>query len=287
MISINGLTKRFKKVTALDNLKININNSEATALWGSNGAGKTTLIRCLLGVIPFEGEIFINNRNLKNDDKEIKRSIGFVPQEISLHDNLTVNETLNFYTQLKKTDFDSIREWQDILGINKFREKLIKELSGGMKQKLALAIAMLGNPPILLLDEPTANLDLKSREDFIHLLSLLKKDGKTILFSSHRMEEVLTFADRVIVLDNGKIIADASPMDIYKKFGRNGILKIFIQSNFYEYAINLLSKNGFESSMNGKGIKVKVDPDMKIKPLKVLLDSGLAIENFDYEVELF
>jgi len=156
-----------------------------------------------------------------------------------------------------------------------------------MRQKLALAIALLGNPLILLLDEPTANLDLRSREDFIHLLGLLKSEGKTIIFSSHRMEEVMSFADRVLVLDNGKIIADASPMSIYKKFGRNGILKIFIQPKLYETAINLLSLHGFTSSMNGKGIKVKVDPDLKIEPIKLLLNSGLEIENFDYEVELF
>ncbi|HKB86264.1 MAG TPA: ABC transporter ATP-binding protein [Ignavibacteriaceae bacterium] len=287
MIKILEVTKRYGKLKALDNLLADINDCEATALWGSNGAGKTTLIRCLLGVTPFEGEIFINNKNLRNDNKEIKKSIGFVPQEISLHDNLLVSETLNFYSQLKKTTTDSIGKWTEILGIDVFRDKLIKELSGGMRQKLALAIALLGNPLILLLDEPTANLDLRSREDFIHLLGLLKSEGKTIIFSSHRMEEVMSFADRVLVLDNGKIIADASPMSIYKKFGRNGILKIFIQPKSYETAINLLSLHGFTSSMNGKGIKVKVDPDLKIEPIKLLLNSGLEIENFDYEVELF
>lgn len=287
MIRINGLTKKFGKVKALNELVINIKKSEATVLWGSNGAGKTTLIRCLLGVIPFEGEIFIDNKNLKQNDKELKKLIGFVPQEISLHDNISVSETINFYSQIKKTDVSSIGEWAEILGIMNFKKKLIKELSGGMKQKLALAIALLGNPPILLLDEPTANLDLKSREDFLHLLSILKNQGKTIIFSSHRMEEVLTFADRVIVLDNGQMIADAPPMEIYKKFGKNGILRIFIPAIVVYDALNILNKNGFESSMNGKGIKVKVDPDLKIEPIKLLIDSGLAIENFDYEVELF
>ncbi len=287
MIEINGLIKKFGKVKVLDELNVKINESEATALWGSNGAGKTTLIRCLLGVIPFEGDITIDNKNLITNDKEIKKLIGFVPQEISLHDNLSVEETINFYSQLKKTNISSIGKWQDILGINNFYKKLIKELSGGMKQKLALAIALLGNPPILLLDEPTANLDLKSREDFLHLLSVLKKEGKTIIFSSHRMEEVLSFADRVLVLDNGKFIADSTPMEIYKKFGKNGMLRIYISKSLSESAIEILNKNGFPSSMNGKGIKVKVDPDSKIKPIKTLIDSGLSIENFDYEVELF
>lgn len=287
MIRIKGLTKHFKKIVALNNLSIVINDCEATALWGSNGAGKTTLIRCLLGVIPFEGEIFIGNQSVKSNIKEIKKSIGFVPQEISLHDNLSVDETLNFYSQLKKTDITLISKWNEVLGLYDFRNKIIKELSGGMKQKLALAIALLGNPPILLLDEPTANLDLRSREEFIHLLGKLKKDGKTIMFSSHRMEEVLSFADRVIVLDNGKLLADSSPMKIYKKFGRNGILKIFLGSGMSDNAISILRKNGFTGLKNGKGIKVKVDPDLKVEPIKILLNSGLEIENFDYEVELF
>jgi ABC-type multidrug transport system ATPase subunit len=286
MIDIKRLTKTFGKNKALDKLNITINKSEATALWGSNGAGKTTLIRCLLGVMPFEGEILIGSKNLISNNKEIKKSIGFVPQEISLHDNLSAEETINFYSQLKKTNISSIGEWWDILGIGGFKKKLIKELSGGMKQKLALAIALLGNPPILLLDEPTANLDLKSREDFLHLLSILKKEGKTIIFSSHRIDEVLSFADRVLVMDNGKLIADSSPMEIYKQFGKNGLLKIYIQPSLTSSAIETLTKQGFNSSMNGKGIKVKVDPDSKIKPIKALLDSGFPIQNFDYEVEL-
>ena len=287
MIKIKNLTKNFGKSKVLNNLNLNIVKAEATALWGSNGAGKTTLIRCLLGVIPFKGEILIDNQNLTTNDKEIKKLIGFVPQEISLHDNLSVEETINFYSQIKKTNIDTIGKWQEILGINNFRKKIIKELSGGMKQKLALAISLLGNPPILLLDEPTANLDLKSREDFLHLLSLLKKEGKTILFSSHRIEEVLSFADRVLVLDNGNLVADAAPFEIYKKFGKNGILKIFIETSLFENAIDTLAQKGFQSSRNGKGILVKVDPDLKIEPIKILLDQGMSIKNFDYEVELF
>ncbi len=287
MIKIKNLSKDFGKTKALNNLNINFIKAEAAALWGSNGAGKTTLIRCLLGVIPFKGEILVDNKNLITNDKEIKKLIGFVPQEISLHDNLSVEETINFYSQIKKTNISSIGRWNEILGINNFKEKQIKELSGGMKQKIALAIALLGNPPILLLDEPTSNLDLKSREDFLHLLSMLKKEGKTILFSSHRIEEVLSFADRVLVLDNGNLIADASPMEIYKRFGKNGTLKIFINSSLFENAIEVLAQKGFQSSPNGRGIVVKVDPDLKIEPIKILLDQGMSIENFDYDVELF
>ncbi len=287
MIEIKDLSKNFGKSKAINNLNISIPQGEAASLWGSNGAGKTTLIRCLLGVIPFQGEIQIDGKSLKSNDKEIKKLIGFVPQEISLHDNLSVEETINFYSQIKKTSFSSIGKWEKILSIRKFEKKLIRELSGGMKQKLALALALLNNPPILLLDEPTANLDLKSRDDFLQLLTILKQEGKTILFSSHRIEEVLSFADRVLVLDNGNLIADAPPMEIYRRFGKNGTLKIFINSSVYDQAINILLEKGFASSRNGKGILVKVDPEYKIVPLKILLEQGMQIENFDYDIELF
>ena len=120
MIEIKNLSKRFNKIEALDDLSISIKDRQVTALWGSNGAGKTTLIRCLLGVTPFTGEIVINKKDLRSNDKLIKRSVGFVPQEISLHDNLTVGETINFYSKLKNTEAGSIGKLSEIIGINNF-----------------------------------------------------------------------------------------------------------------------------------------------------------------------
>ena len=124
MIEIKELSKYFGKSKAISNLNITIPEGEAASLWGSNGAGKTTLIRCLLGVIPFQGEILIDGKSLRSNDKEIKKLIGFVPQEISLHDNLSVEETINFYSQIKKTSFSSIGKWEEILSIRKFEKKL-------------------------------------------------------------------------------------------------------------------------------------------------------------------
>ncbi|RMF59657.1 MAG: nitrous oxide reductase family maturation protein NosD, partial [Calditrichaeota bacterium] len=232
MIKVNELTKRFGNHKAVNQVSFTIEKGQAMALWGSNGAGKTTILRCLLGIIPFEGEVFINGFAIPAQGKEARKIIGFVPQEISFHDNLTVAETMNFYARLKRVELSSQNQWLEKVGLSAHLEKRIKELSGGMKQRLALAIALLNDPPVLFLDEPTANLDMHSRDEFLGLLTILKQEGKTILYSSHRMEEVFGFADRILVLDQGRVIADAPPTEIYQQLGKHSLLRIYVPEKF-------------------------------------------------------
>ena len=201
------------------------------------------------------------------------------------HDNMTVKETLKFYEKLKKTEINSSGKWLDLVGLENHSAKTVKELSGGMKQRLALAIALLADPPLLLLDEPTANLDMKSREDFLSLLKELKADGKTIVFSSHRLDEVIPFADRIIIMDQGKIIAESTPENIYKHIGKSSQLRIFLSNDLIDTAIGILQKNGFNVSRNGAGIKIKIETDQKILPINALLKSGIEIVDFEYIIE--
>jgi ABC-type multidrug transport system ATPase subunit len=285
LIQVSNLIKKFGKLTAVDNITFSVKKGEAVAFWGSNGAGKTTVLRCLLGIIPYEGHIRINGFEVAKESKEVRKLIGFVPQEISFHDNLSVNETLEFYSQLKKTTLQSIENWIERLGLKPHLSKTVKELSGGMKQKLALAIALLANPPILFLDEPTANLDMHSREDFLELLTILKQKGKTIVFSSHRLEEVISFADRVLILDQGNLIADCPPAEVYEKLGRQSFLLLYVPQRQKDSAIKILGEKGFTVSPNGVGIKVKVDSHLKGQPISVLVSEGISVSNFEYEVE--
>lgn len=285
MIQAQNLTKSFGKLIAVDQVSFQINPGEAVAFWGSNGAGKTTLLRCLLGVIPFQGEVRINGFDVVKNSKAARRVIGFVPQEISFHDNLSVRETLAFYARLKKTTPGSIAGQAKRLNLEPHLEKTVKELSGGMKQRLALAIALLAEPPLLFLDEPTANLDMKSRDEFLELLSQLKKAGKTIVFSSHRMEEVFSFADRVLVLDQGRLIADAPPKEVYQQLGKRTLLRIYLSPALLSPAREILETNGFSVLQNGSGLKVQVDSHSKGQPISLLAGAGVAVENFDYEIE--
>ncbi len=284
MITVTSLNKKFGKIVAVNNLSFAIAPGETVALWGSNGAGKTTVLRCLLGIIPFEGDVFINGFEVRKQSKQARRLIGFVPQEISFHDNLTLQETIEFYARLKKTSLDSLQEWIDRLGLTAHISKTVKELSGGMKQRLALAIALLANPPILFLDEPTANLDMHSRDDFLELLGELKQDGKTIVYSSHRLEEVFGFADRILVLDQGQMIADSPPSEVYQQLGRRSMLRIYVPEKLIASAIRALQKHGFQATRNGVGIKVQVDAHSKGEPIIILANEGVEVQNFDYEI---
>ena len=214
MIHIQNLTKRFKNVTALSKVNLEVRRNEALALWGPNGAGKTTLLCAMLGILHFEGDIVIAGLNVKKEGKKVRALIGYVPQEIRLHLDQTVWETVGFYAGLKGVNKERmetlIREW----GLWDCKEKLAQTLSGGMRQKLALIIALLSDPPILLLDEPTSNLDVNARRDFAAALERLKAAGKTLFFCSHRMREIKRIADRVIVLESGVKKADARPEEV-------------------------------------------------------------------------
>ncbi len=204
-IAVRNLTKRFGPVTAVDDLSFTVNAGEAVALWGPNGAGKSTVLHCLLGLVRYDGTIELGGYDPRRYGKETRRLIGFVPQQIQIPDGFTVWEALTFFARLKRVSADAIPKVMQRLGLEADAHKRVNTLSGGMKQRVALAVALLGDPPILLLDEPTASLDAQTRQDFLRLLLELKRSGKTLLFSSHRQDEIFAIADRVLVLEQGRL----------------------------------------------------------------------------------
>jgi nitrous oxidase accessory protein len=206
MIVVRGLTKRFGPVTAVEDLSFTVEAGEAVALWGPNGAGKSTVLHCLLGIVRYDGTIELGGCDPHRHGKAARRLVGFVPQQIHLPEDFTVREVVDFFARLKGASPETIPGVLERLGLAAHAEKRVGTLSGGMKQRVALAVALLGDPPILLLDEPTASLDAQSRRDFLHLLGELKRSGKTLLFSSHRQDEILSLADRVLILEQGRLV---------------------------------------------------------------------------------
>lgn len=284
MINVTNLTKKFGKLTAVDDLSFTINTGEAVAFWGANGAGKTTALRCLLNLIPFAGQIKINNLDVRLQDKAVRRLVGFVPQELNFHDDMTVVDTLSFYARLKKVpshhDFSPLLARLDLqpqLG------KRVGDLSGGLKQRLALALALLADPPILMLDEPTANLDIRAREDFLLLLLATKRDGKTLVFTSHRFEEITALADRVLLLESGKLIVDAPPHELEKQLGLESTLHLYMADLEIDPTLETLTAHGLPVSRNGRGVRVQVSPGEKGKVLRVLHEAGVTIDDFTVE----
>jgi ABC-type multidrug transport system ATPase subunit len=162
-------------------------------------------------------------------------------------------------------------------------QKPVRHLSGGLKQRLALAVALLADPPCLVLDEPTANLDTQAREAFLCLLSELKRSGKSLLFSSHRQEEVLALADRVLLLEQGRLVADATPAVLRQRPEWQTTLRLRVPPECLEPARRVLAEHGFLVSRNGQSMRVRVVPGEKGAPLHALMRANIPIDDFGLE----
>ncbi|MFG0284510.1 MAG: ABC transporter ATP-binding protein [Phycisphaerales bacterium JB039] len=208
MIELHGVTKRFGRTAVLRDVSLRIGAGEAVALWGPNGAGKTTLIRCVLGLVPFDGRITVAGLPVRRRGKAVRRRIGYVPQEPALFDDLRVWEAVALFARLKRAELSQARALLGDAGMAEHARKRVRELSGGVKQRLTLALALLNDPPVLILDEPTSNLDAAGRRALLGHIGRLREAGKTVLFISHRPEEVRDIADRIITLESGRIVRD-------------------------------------------------------------------------------
>ncbi len=227
MLSIQNLTKRYPRpgrawwsdetVTAVSDLSFELAAGTSIALWGVNGAGKTTVLKCLLGLLASEGELHLNGYDLRRDGRTARRFLGYVPQELAFHNDLSVAESCRFYARLKGVGDARIPVVLAQVGLTGQEKKAVGALSGGMKHRLALALALLAEPPVLLLDEPTSNLDAATRDEFIALLVQLRNAGKTLLFTSHYADEVERLAGRVLVLADGRLVADGAPAEVLRR----------------------------------------------------------------------
>jgi len=224
-IAVQHVTKRFGSHVILKDLSFEILAGESLALWGPNGAGKTTLIKSLLGVHNFDGSITLAGQDVHRQGRAVRQLVGYVPQELAFVD-LSARAALMFYARLKRVSAQRVEELLQQVGLSDHADKLLGALSGGMKQRLALAAALLADPPVLILDEPTANLDAAARSDFIQLVSTLRATGKTIVFSSHRLDEVEALADRVLVLQDGSAQGLFTINELFQHLGEPITLRV-------------------------------------------------------------
>ena len=220
ILAIDSLTCAFRRFKAVDGLDLDVAPGEAVALWGANGAGKTTVIRCVLGLLPFRGRVEVAGIDVGRRGRLARARMGYVPQELAFDAHLRTDEATAFFARLKRAPRARVPVVLDRVGLGRHVSKRVGALSGGMKQRLALAIALLAEPPLLVLDEMTASLDLSARADFIELLCDLRGAGKTLLFSSHRYDEIEALADRVVVLEAGRSRAVGTPAALASYGGR-------------------------------------------------------------------
>ncbi len=215
-INISNLTKSFKRNVVLDNIDLNINNT--FGILGPNGAGKTTLMRILATLIPYEqGEIQYKGHSW-SDVEEIRKLIGYLPQHFSAYKSLKVYEVLDHFAVLKGINGRAIRrdvieEALDNVNLLEDRNKKVKQLSGGMIRRLGIAQALIGNPEILIVDEPTAGLDIQERVRFRKLLRKFSK-GRHIIISSHIVEDIETICDRLSIIKKGRIMFEGTRLEM-------------------------------------------------------------------------
>ncbi len=281
MIRIERLTKRFGRAYAVRDASLTIDAGDSIALWGANGAGKTTLIRCVLGLLRFRGRVEVGGLNVRRNGKRARMLVGYVPQELGFHDDLGVAEALRFFARLRglgRVDIDASLSRVGLAGEDR---KRVRELSGGMKQRLALAIALLGDPPVLVLDEVTASLDAVGRRDLMGLLGTLRGSGRTVLFASHRIEEVRSLARRVATMDRGRITGILPVADFTGDQGRDAVLHLVMAPAVRARALSTLRDEGFTPRLNGVGLLVPVCQDRKAAPFRVLAEARLPVDDFE------
>ncbi|CDE14661.1 aBC transporter related protein [Clostridium sp. CAG:470] len=233
MIEVKNITKKYGNFTAVDNINFKIEEGEIIGLLGPNGAGKSTTMNMITGYIePTEGEIIVNGYDISKKPKKAKAQIGYMPEGVPLYSDLTVKEFVTYMAELKKVDRKTRKEKVEKIieqtGLKDVEKKLTRNLSRGYKQRVSMAGALVGEPKILILDEPTVGLDPKQ---ITEIRALIKELGKThtVILSSHILSEVSQICNKVIIINKGKIVAIDTPENLEKKVESNNTTYVTVE----------------------------------------------------------
>jgi ABC-2 type transport system ATP-binding protein len=235
IIEVKNLTKKFGDFTAVNNISFSVEKGEIFAFLGPNGAGKTTTIKMLTTLLePTNGEVKVNDFSLKNARDDVRRSFGIVFQDPSLDDDLTAYENMDFHAVLYGHDkADRPRRIEQLLKLVDLwdrKDDLVKTFSGGMKRRLEIARSLIHTPKIIFLDEPTVGLDPQTRNHiWSYVVNLSQKEGVTVFLTTHYMEEADKMANRVVIIDHGKIIGRGTPAELKKSTGTSSLEDAFLK----------------------------------------------------------
>ena len=234
-ISIKGLTITFGDIAAVDNLTLDVPKGSAFAFLGPNGAGKSTTLKILTSLIkPTSGEAHFFNINALEEPHEALLQIGAVVESAEFYPSLTPSETLDYFGRLRGMNSDKIsrnsNKFLKLVGLNNWSDKKIGTFSRGMKQRLAIAQALLHEPPILLLDEPTFGLDPRGMAEIRNVFKDLTKEGKTIFFSSHLIGEIEEICDTLAIIDKGQVLFSDTMKNLMKKFKTDNLEEIYLKT---------------------------------------------------------
>jgi ABC-2 type transport system ATP-binding protein len=281
MIEFDHICKHYGATIAVADLSLTVERGETLALVGPNGAGKTTLLRVLLGLVsPTSGAARVAGHDIRCDSIAARAQIGYLPQRAVLYANLTVAENLAFLAQIRDVPHARIAEMIARLRLEEVAERPVRTLSGGMLQRLGLAQALLADPPILVLDEPTVSLDPPSVAAFKALLRDLHAAGKTVLLASHILGDVQELADRVAILDQGRLIALDSVAGLARRCELLERLWIDLEVVTGREAALARHAGADTAELHGAALHVVVPRERKLMVLQALVESGAAIRDF-------
>jgi len=271
-VEIISVTKRFEDTVAVDNVSMNVAKGEIFGLLGPNGAGKSTLTKMISGMInPTSGTIKVGGYNIQDDSMKVKELLGVVPQDVVLYDYMNARENLAFFGKLYGLSGSKLRNRiEELLKFTQLDEKAVKRhistYSGGMKRRVNIAAALLHEPQIILLDEPTAGLDPQNRLALWEIIRTLHKEGKTIVLTTHMMDEAEELCDRVAIMDRGKIIALGTPRQLIKKVKMENTITVVPDKISPKLTEAVQKVSGVKNSYRA------YDETEKIETLKVITD---------------
>ena len=254
VLSLSAVSKSFGNLHAVRDLSLEIRARECVGLLGPNGAGKTTAISMIMGLFrPDTGEILVRGQSVASDVSPVKRLLGLVPQDLALYEELNAWDNLRFFGALYRLKGDPLKEAMEsaleFVGLRDRAADKVRTYSGGMKRRLNLAASLLHDPEILLLDEPTVGVDPQSRNAIFDNIELLRKRGKTIVYTTHYMEEVERLCDRVIIMDHGAVVADNSVEGLKQEAGSQRRLTLEMREPLDEMALAAIGRiNGVLSA---------------------------------------
>jgi ABC-2 type transport system ATP-binding protein len=280
-IEVKNLRKEYGKLIAVNNISLSIKKGEVFAFLGPNGAGKTTTVEMIESIrVPTEGLIKIFGKDIRTSFDEIKDKIGIVPQEFHSFERLNVHETLVYYSKVYKNPAN-IKEIINAMNLNSEKYRLYKDLSGGLKQRVGVAIALVNNPDIIFLDEPTTGLDPKARREVWDVISNLRNKGKTVFLTTHYMEEAEYLADHIAIIHKGKIIAEGSLEELIEEYGEGTIIRITDCNT--SKVIDKLQRNDFILKIEGnRDILINIDHKERIfDALSILRDENVGYGSID------
>ncbi|HEX2964453.1 MAG TPA: ABC transporter ATP-binding protein [Syntrophorhabdaceae bacterium] len=284
-VEVRDLRRNFGAFAAVDGISLTVRKGEIFGFLGPNGAGKSTTIRMLCGLLmPTGGSGTVGGFDIIRQPESIKKIIGYMSQKFSLYDALTVEENIKFFGgvyNVAKKRRDERKEWVlEMAGITDRRDSLTKTLAGGFKQRLALGCAVLHEPSIIFLDEPTSGVDPIARRNFWALIRSMADSGTTVFVTTHYMDEA-DYCDRLALIYRGKIIAEGTPTELRSKFMTREVLEM--ETDKLVETIDVLSKNNIEAAIFGSILHVTVD-DVQADVTKIrsiLRESGIELQRWE------